>query len=54
MYVTLSETQSELRDVAGSHGWTLENIEVFELANQEEASASEGYTISGTSGGDIE
>src|ERR1700722_804646 len=32
LYITLSETESELRDGAASHGWTLgENIEVFEL-----------------------
>jgi circadian clock protein KaiC len=32
LYITLSETESELRDGATSHGWTLgENIEVFEL-----------------------
>jgi circadian clock protein KaiC len=32
LYITLSETDSELRDGAASHGWTLEkSIEVFEL-----------------------
>jgi circadian clock protein KaiC len=32
LYITLSETESELRDGAASHGWTIgENIEVFEL-----------------------
>src|SRR5437868_12346537 len=32
LYVTLSETERELRDGAASHGWTLDNgIEVFEL-----------------------
>ena len=32
MYITLSETERELRDGAGSHGWTLgDGIEVFEL-----------------------
>ncbi|MET0708459.1 MAG: ATPase domain-containing protein [Tardiphaga sp.] len=32
LYITLSETESELRDGAASHGWTLdEGIEVFEL-----------------------
>src|SRR3981189_255058 len=32
LYITLSETESELRDGAASHGWSLdEQIEVFEL-----------------------
>ena len=32
LYITLSETERELRDGAASHGWTLgEGIEVFEL-----------------------
>jgi circadian clock protein KaiC len=36
LYITLSETESELRSVAASHGWTLdENIEVFELTPPE-------------------
>lgn len=32
LYITLSETEQELRDGAASHGWTLgDNIQVFEL-----------------------
>jgi circadian clock protein KaiC len=31
LYITLSETERELRDGAGSHGWSLDNIEIFEL-----------------------
>lgn len=31
LYVTLSETHSELEVVAASHGWSLEGIRVFEL-----------------------
>jgi circadian clock protein KaiC len=32
LYITLSETERELREGAASHGWTLDdNIEVFEL-----------------------
>ncbi len=38
LYITLSETESELRAVAASHGWVLdENIEIFELAPPESA-----------------
>ena len=35
LYITLSETAEELRIVAGSHGWTLDGIEVFELVSEE-------------------
>lgn len=35
LYVTLSETEQELRTVAASHGWNLEGIEVFELVSSE-------------------
>jgi circadian clock protein KaiC len=35
LYVTLSETASELRTVAASHGWSLEGIELFELVSSE-------------------
>jgi circadian clock protein KaiC len=36
LYITLSETSDELRVVAGSHGWDLDGIELFELASAEE------------------
>ena len=36
LYVTLSETAEELRAVATSHGWSLEGLELFELASAEE------------------
>jgi circadian clock protein KaiC len=32
LYVTLSETEQELREVAASHGWTLEGIHIHELS----------------------
>jgi circadian clock protein KaiC len=36
LYITLSETEAELREGASSHGWTLgTEIEVFELAPPE-------------------
>ena len=35
LYVTLSETSTELRTVAASHGWSLDRIEIFELVNSE-------------------
>ena len=33
LYITLSETAEELRAVAESHGWSLEGINIFELAS---------------------
>ncbi|HYG74126.1 MAG TPA: ATPase domain-containing protein [Planctomycetota bacterium] len=37
LYITLSETAEELRAVARSHGWSLDKIEIFELAAMEES-----------------
>ena len=31
LYVTLSETEAELREVAASHGWSLEGVAIHEL-----------------------
>src|SRR6267378_274153 len=42
LYITLSETERELRDGAASHGWTLDDgIEVFELLPPESLLDSE-------------
>ncbi len=35
LYVTLSETEHELRDTAATHGWSLEGVQVFELVPPE-------------------
>ncbi len=35
LYVTMSETESELRTSADSHGWRLDDVEIFELAPPE-------------------
>ncbi|MDZ4371903.1 MAG: ATPase domain-containing protein [Phenylobacterium sp.] len=35
LYVTLSETEVELRDTATSHGWSLDGVTIFELAPPE-------------------
>src|SRR6185436_2427761 len=37
LYVTLSETEEELRAVASSHDWALEGIEIRELTPPEDA-----------------
>jgi circadian clock protein KaiC len=36
LYITLSETEEELRSVADSHGWDLGKIHLFELSSIEE------------------
>nr|WP_295665626.1 ATPase domain-containing protein [Sphingomonas sp.] len=35
LYITLSETAVELREVAKSHDWVLDGIELFELVNEQ-------------------
>lgn len=37
LYITLSETADELREVANAHGWSLDGLDLFELASAEEA-----------------
>jgi len=45
LYVTLSESSTELKAVANSHGWTLDGIEIFELSKESMLDREEGYTI---------
>ena len=45
LYVTLSETRAELTQVAESHGWTLDTVDVFELSAAESEAMDEGYTL---------
>jgi circadian clock protein KaiC len=45
LYVTLSESREELSEVATSHGWSLEGIDVFELPADDAATARETYTL---------
>lgn len=46
LYVTLSESEPELRGVARSHGWSLTGITIHELAPGESAlSAEDQYTM---------
>jgi circadian clock protein KaiC len=35
LYITLSETEIELRAAAASHGWSLDGIDLFELVGEE-------------------
>ncbi len=46
VYATLSETEEELRDVAGSHGWELDGITICDLQTAEESlKADSQYTL---------
>jgi circadian clock protein KaiC len=46
LYVTLSESKIELLEIAESHGWSLDGIEVFELAADERQLKPEAqYTV---------
>jgi len=45
MYVTLSESREELLQVASSHGWRLDGIEIFEYATEEDVAEAQQHTI---------
>lgn len=45
LYVTLSESASELNAVAQSHGWKLDGIDIFEMSKESTRDMEEGYTI---------
>lgn len=45
MYVTLSESAAELRDTAESHGWSLDDLDLVELAEVQPIGADEAYTL---------
>jgi circadian clock protein KaiC len=45
MLVTLSESEAEMRATAASHGWSLDGIDLLEVATDTEAVAGAGYTM---------
>ena len=45
LYVTLSETSEELKAVAASHGWSLDDISIHDLAIPEDSIAEDQYTL---------
>ncbi len=46
VYATLSETEEELRDVARSHGWSLDGVTICDLQTSEESlKADSQYTL---------
>ncbi|HKO88388.1 MAG TPA: ATPase domain-containing protein [Burkholderiales bacterium] len=46
LYVTLSETEEEIRDVADSHGWSMDGVTIRELVStQTGLEAEQQYTV---------
>jgi circadian clock protein KaiC len=46
LYVTLSESERELQEVAEAHGWSLDDIPIFEMTPQSESIDPEAqYTV---------
>lgn len=46
LYVTLSETEAELREVAASHGWSLEGVHIHEMVPMgDQLDPEEQYTM---------
>ncbi len=46
LYVTLSETKRELNDIAASHGWSLDRINIYELGDtQDRLKPEHQYTV---------
>src|ERR1041385_7730639 len=45
LYVTLSETKNELTAIARSHGWSLDNVELFQLSPAEGMKPEDQYTL---------
>jgi circadian clock protein KaiC len=45
LYITLSETREELRSVADSHGWSLDDVDVWEYSADQMLEAGEESTL---------
>ena len=45
MYVTLSESAAELHETAASHSWSLDGLDVVELAEVQPGRSDETYTL---------
>jgi len=45
VYVTLSETANEMAAIARSHGWSLDGVELFQLAPAEGLKPEDQYTL---------
>jgi circadian clock protein KaiC len=45
LFITLSETSDELKDIATSHGWNLDGINLFQLSTVQQSRATEHNTL---------
>lgn len=45
LYIALGETKAELTEIAASHGWSLEGIDIFELNYAPDGAADSNYTM---------
>src|SRR5205085_1626321 len=45
LYLTLSESEDELQAVAGSHGWSLESINIFEYSAHDRLESEDTSTL---------
>jgi circadian clock protein KaiC len=45
IYVTLSESRKELEEVARSHGWSTESLQIYEMAADEDLRPEAQYTV---------
>ncbi len=45
LYITLSETVDELTQVAGSHGWTLDGVDLHEIVAEDEFSSDNEQSL---------
>lgn len=48
LYVSLSETEAEIRQVVQSHGWSLDGVSLYDLAEAEAAFTSDENTLYAT------
>lgn len=45
LYITLSETREELLEIADSHGWSLDDLDIFELTALQQSQGAEPQSI---------
>jgi circadian clock protein KaiC len=45
IYVTLSESRKELEEVARSHGWSTDSLQIYEMAEDDDLRPEAQYTV---------
>jgi circadian clock protein KaiC len=45
IYVTLSESRKELEEVASSHGWSTDSLQIYEMADDDDLRPEAQYTV---------